>query len=258
MAYSPTLTIDDLTPEYLKANYLVGLTLCGADNQELPSTFFTEQLAIAIGKLEDITNVDFIMRTNLAESHDYHSADYIQYGYMKLYRVPTHSVQEVRMVYPTGTSVVIFPSNWVRVHLESSQLNIIPNAGSLSHIVLGMGGQYLPLLQSQNSYVPHLWQVDYKSGFDDAKIPRMIVDAVMKMASMEILTIMSDLVGPIGQSSTSLSVDGLSQSVSRQLPAFKARIDSYAAALGLAPGSEARGLIAQIRATYTGVPMVSM
>jgi len=75
---------------------------------------------------------------------------------------------------------------------------------------------------------------------------------------------MSDLVGPLGVASTSMGIDGMSQSMARQLPAFKARIDAYKVDLGL-PGPTlgvdpkyGGGEIAQLRRNYVGLVAASV
>lgn len=62
---------------------------------------------------------------------------------------------------------------------------------------------------------------------DPADFPRDVADAIAKLAVVEMLSIASDLVRPIGIASESLSIDGLSQSQSYLAPAFKQRIDRY-------------------------------
>jgi hypothetical protein len=130
--------------------------------------------------------------------------------------------------------------------------------------MLGGGNGYLPFIFAGQSYVPGLWQVDYVSGFATDAIPREVVSVICKMACIEVLTLMSDLVGPIGVASSSLGIDGMSQSIARQLPAFKARTDAYKVDLGLTgPGlgvdpKYQDGEIAQLRRTYFGLNAVSL
>ena len=259
--YSPTIPLDQLTPEYVRLHYLTGLTLIGANGEELPDTWFVEHIANAIAKVEDITNVDILRRNNIKEKHDYHIGDYARYGFIQLFRIPAIEVTEIRAVYPTGQTIQVFPSQWVRLEQSHSQVHLVPTSGSLSQVVMGNGAEYLPLIFGSIGYLPQLWEVDYISGFDPEAVPRMVMDAVCKMASIEMLQIMADTVTPLGQTSQSLSIDGMSQSRSYALPAFKARIDKYSADLGLpaSPGSPiSGGVLAQIRNSYLGVNLASL
>lgn len=262
--FSPLMSLNDLTAKYLKDNYLTGFSFAGSNGQELPPQFYEDKIADAIAKLEDITNVDILQREITSEKHDYFTTDYLNYAFMQLFRVPCQSVQMVRAVYPTGQTIQVFPQAWVRLTVEHSQFHLVPTSGSLAQVLLGGGNGYLPFIFAGLSYLPQLWEVDYVSGFATDAIPRDIVSAICKMASIEILTLMSDLVGPLGVASASLGIDGMSQSIARQLPAFKARMDAYKVDLGLpGPGLGVdpkynSGAIGQIRRTYLGMVMVSV
>ncbi len=262
--FSSLLSLDDLTAKYLKDNYLTGFTFTGADKQELPPIFFEEKIANAISKFEDITHIDVLQREITGEKHDYITTDYLNYAFMQLYRIPAQSVSMVRAVYPTGQTIQVFPQEWVRLYVEHSQFHLVPTSGSLAQVLLGGGNGYLPFIFAGLSYLPQLWEVDYVSGFAPDAIPRDVVSVICKLAAIEVLTIMSDLVGPLGVASQSLGIDGMSQSMSRQLPAFKARIDSYKVDLGIpGPGlgvepKYSTGEIGQLRRTYLGLVLASV
>jgi hypothetical protein len=190
--------------------------------------------------------------------------DYLNFAFVKLYRQPAREVMEVRAVYPTGQTIQVFPREWIRLYPESGQFHLVPTSGSLSQVMLGGGNGYLPFIFAGLSYLPQLWEVDYVSGFDPEAIPREVISVICKMASIDILTIVSDQIGPIGVASSSVGIDGMSQSISRQLPAFKARIDRYCVELGIpGPGlgvepNASTGEIAQLRRTYYGLNMSSV
>lgn len=262
--FSPVVSLDDLTADYLLQNYLTGFKFTDANNQELPPGFYEEKLANAIAKFENITHIDVLQRAVVGEKHDYHTNDYLNYAYMQMFRVPATAVSEVRAVYPTGQVIQVFPSEWCRLSVEHGQFHLVPTSGSLAQVMLGGGNGYLPFIFAGLSYLPQLWEVDYTSGFPPDAIPRGIFQAICKMAAIEILTAMSDLIGPLGIASSSLGIDGMSQSISRQLPAFKARIDAYKTDLGLpGPGLGVdpkynTGEIGQLRRTYFGLAMASV
>jgi hypothetical protein len=259
MDLSPTMPMSALTADFLKKKYLTGLIMCDDRGQELGDDIYEHWLITAITKLEEITNVDVLLRVITAETHDYRVNDYVAYGFLQLHRVPALDVTSVRAVYPTGQTIQVFPHEWVRLEQVHSQLHLVPTSGTLSQVILGQGADYLPLIYSGLGYLPQLWEVDYSSGFDPDAVPRSIIDAIAKLASLELLQVMSDTVAPIGQSSQSLSVDGLSQSRSYQIPAFQARIAAYKADLGLQGGDPGKGgLLGQIRNNYLGIVMASI
>lgn len=262
--FSALLSLDDLTSRYLLDNYLTGFKFVGSNGQELPPKFYEDKIADAIAKLEEITGITVLQREVTDEVHDYHTNDYLNYAYLQLFKIPCQSVSQVRAVYPTGQTIQVFPSEWVRLTVEHSQIHLVPTSGSLAQVMLGGGNGYLPFIFAGLSYLPGLWHVDYVAGFRADAIPREIVNVVCKMASIEILTLMSDLVGPLGVASSSLGLDGMSQSIARQLPAFKARIDRYLVDLGL-PGPTlgvdpkyGDGELAQLRRNYVGLVATSV
>jgi hypothetical protein len=260
MGFSSTFDLAKLTPKYLRENYLIGLVLKGADGQELSDAVLQDHLDSAFAKVEGITNVDILQHVYVAEKHDYHVDDYQRYGFLQLFHLPIFTVQEIRAVYPTGQTIQVFPQEWMRIEPSHSQINLIPTSGTLSQVIIGHGGDYLPLIYSGLGYLPGLWEVDYTAGFDPAKMPRLIIDVVCKYAVIELLQKMSDLINPLGLQNSSLSVDGLSQSRGYMAPAFKGRIDSYKADLGM-PGPNGEplgGLLREIRNNYMGVNMASM
>ncbi len=257
--FKPTMPLSELTPKYLKEMYLPGIKLIGDDGLELSDDWYYNQIGNAIEKVEAFTNVDIIQRSIKNEHHDYQVTDYLRYGFIQLFRVPSMSVTQIRAVYPTGQTSQIFPSEWVRLNQTHSQVNLVPTGGSMSQVIIGQGAEFFPLVFAQAAFLPNLWEVDYISGFDPDAIPRIIIEAVSKYAISDILTTMSDTIYPLGIGSSSLSVDGLSQSRSFSMPAFKARIDKYTADLGL-PGSasEKSGLIQQIRNNHLGINLASL
>jgi hypothetical protein len=262
--FSVHVSLDDLTAKYLLENYLTGFNFTGTDGQELAPEFYENKIADAIVKLEGIVGFDVLQREITGERHDYHTNDYLNYAFSRLYRLPAQSVQQVRAVYPTGQVIQVFPAEWVRLNVEAGQLHLVPTSGSLSQVMIGGGNGYLPFIFGGLSYMPQLWEVDYVSGFKVDAVPRDVVSAICKLACVEIFTIFSDLVGPLGVASSSLGLDGMSQSIARQLPAFKARVDTYKVDLGLpGPGLAvdpkfSTGEIGQLRRTYVGMVLTSM
>lgn len=251
MDYAEFKVLSEIDADYLQANYLTGFRFLTRDGQPVPKSFFEEKLQNAVGILEAVTGIDVLERSIVGERHDYHSLDYLNYAYLQLFRTPTLTVSEIRAVFPDGAMVQIFPHEWIRLERGLGQLNLVPIGGTIAQIVIGRGGFY-PLIWA-SEYLPHLWEVDYRSGFDPQKIPRIIAEALVKIAALEALSIGSDLINPLGVASASVAVDGLSQSRGFLFPAFKARIDRYTADVYGTPGIPGTGLLAQIRSTYFGV-----
>src|SRR6202020_1020407 len=136
--------------------------------------------------------------TITAEQHDYHVTDYMNWGFMQLFKVPVKQVNKLRGVYPLGVNVVESPTEWIEIRAEAGQINVVPNQGALGSVIIGQGGDFLPIVYGSISNVPNLWQVDYVAGMNPDDMPRMIVEAIAKMACVDVLRVMSDLTRPIG------------------------------------------------------------
>jgi hypothetical protein len=221
------LALADLTPQWLKSNYLKGLTLVEADGSEYPNSFYETHLQNAARKIEKITGVSILEETIIGEAHDYRVGDYVEYAFLQLFKAPVRSVENMRAVYPLGDTIQSFPNEWIRLEAMHGQIHLVPSGGSLSNVIIGQGGDFLPLIYGGLSYMPNLWEVDYTAGFDPENFPREVAEAIAKLACIDILSIASDLIRPIGINSESVSIDGLSQSQSYMAPAFKQRIDRY-------------------------------
>jgi hypothetical protein len=256
------IKLSELTADYLKLYYLTGLKFVDKNGKEYPDSLYDTHMMNAARKLEALCDIVVLPQTITAEEHDYHAADFMQWGFLRLYRVPVRAVYSVRAVYPAGGSTVNYPTEMIEVREDTGQINIVATQGSLSSVIVGQGGDFLPLVYGGVSTVPNLWQVDYLAGMDPEDVPRLIVEAIMKMASMDLLALFSDLVRPIGVNSESASIDGLSQSMSYQLPAFQARIKRYSEDLYGPDGKQqdltmTSGMLKQILNKYRPINMVS-
>jgi len=112
------------------------------------------------------------------------------------------------------------------------RINIVPSgsATSASTNVVLMGVMAQLGIRSLN-LVPNYWSASYLTGWTPDKLPIELVDVVGKLASIQVLAVLGDLVLTPGLSGQSLSIDGLSQSlntpISGQNSAFGGRIKQY-------------------------------
>lgn len=258
-----TIALTDLTPTWLKTNYLTGLKFVDENKKEYPDSFYETHLQNAVVKLERLCDISVLPVTITAEKHDYFAQDYIDWGYLRVFKVPILAVTAIRGVYPAGTSAITYPTDMIKVRKEIGQINLVVSQGAFSQVVIGQGGDFLPLVYAGISKVPNLWEVDYSAGMDIYNLPRMIVEAIAKLACVDILSIFSDLVRPIGISSESASIDGLSQSMSYQQPAFMGRLSRLDADLYGPNGKRqdlamTSGLLKQIYDAYRPINLESI
>lgn len=200
-----------MTVKQLKSVYLFGVNLQDDDGNEMPDELFKFYIRSAQDWLEKELGGVLLCEKEITEYHDYHTADYQSYGFCKLYRTPVQEVMEFGFQFPMSQNTTNFNSSWYRV--EGNMINLVPTQGSFSAIMLSQGGDFLPLLGGMG-YIPHLWKVKYKAGFKKGQVPALIMDIIGMKAAMGPLNIAGDLIAGAGIASKSISLDGLSQSIS--------------------------------------------
>jgi hypothetical protein len=257
------IRLSDLTPQWLKDNYLTGLVFVDHNNVEFPDSFFETHMQNAVVKLEKLCDISVLELTISKEEHDYYVTDYLNWGWLQLYKVPVKMVTAMRGVYPLGTSAVSYPNEWLQVNGEVGQITVVPRQGGIGAMIIGQGGDFVPIVYGGVSRLPNLWQLDYVAGMDPDNMPRIIVEAIAKLACMDILTVMSNLIRPIGVTSESASIDGLSQSQSYALPAFQAMMTQYQSDLYGPTGKNQEltmtsGLLKQIQNAYRPMTLASL
>lgn len=256
-------SIEDLTPEYLRTNYLPGLQFVDELGQPYPDSWYEQKIAVAISNFELNTNLTVSPRVVENETHDYYILDYQMYAFIQLHHYPlilTNATPKMKAVYPTGQLVTEFPREWVRADVNHGQLQLVPTQGSLSQIILGQGGSYLPIIYQGLGYLPNLFWVDYTAGFGTGQLPYIFLDAMAKLACIELLSTIGDAILPAGVTSQSLSIDGMSESRGYQntpnfAPVFSGRISQYKRELFGDPPMT-KGLFNEIKDYYRGINMM--
>jgi hypothetical protein len=218
-------TVKDIT-----GDYLFGIPLVDEDGNKYSASNIEKWIAKAVGWLESELQVS-IVPTAVFESHDYNIDDYQEFCYIQLYRYPVISVEALIAEY-AGQPVMTFPADWIHIYKNSGQLQLVPTTGNLSQVLLGQGnGVLLPLITNRMSKMPHLFKVNYTVGFPVGGIPSDIVDIIAMKACIGILNIMGDILLGAGIASQSVSMDGLSESItttqSAENSAYSARIRQY-------------------------------
>ena len=152
-------------------------------------------------------------------------------GYLELKRRPVQSVQAVSFFSPVGQKMVdLMP--WTMIDKPKGLLRFYPqtnSAGQIQQTVWALAG--IALAFGAHFSYPQAFRVDYTAGYKDASlVPDDLRDVIGKLATVKLLNLIGD--GLIaGFSSSSVSIDGLSESFSStQSPEntyFGARIKGY-------------------------------
>lgn len=147
----------------------------------------------------------------------YQRLDYEAFGYMSLPYRPISRLIKVSITPANGLSIFDIPLTWVETaYMHRGQINIIPMTAAITGGFV-TGGQipasvYFLTLTGARNWIPAWFQIECISGFPDGMVPRVINDYIGTVAAWEIL---SQIIPTyMLANSHSLSIDGLSQSVS--------------------------------------------
>lgn len=222
----------DLTVSTVKNHYLFGINLTDPQGNPLPESLFIHYINSAIDWIENLLDITIAPTDFVDERHDYIQNDYRNWGFIQLQHNPVKTVKDLTLMYGTSRSIQI-PLDWIQLNKLTGQITLFPSAGSANSLIIGQTGLLFGF-QSQWDYAPMLWSVEYTAGIDenDPNIPlNLIKEAIFKRACCGILNVWGDLVLGAGIASSSVSIDGISQSIgttqSAMFGAASARIEAY-------------------------------
>lgn len=259
-----TATDNIITLKELKEIYLFGVDLTNDRGEPYPDRLFEWGILFAIDWAERELDIKIRPTQYSWEKHDYYRLDYQQWMFLKTHHAPIiddldgvdlatpHSdLTRVRVVWPNGDQVVEFDQRWLQLREDSGHINIVPVSAAISNVLMTAGGNFLPLTAGGIDFVPNMIQVQYTAGFREGAVPYSIRELIGKKASFGPLNIAGDLIAGAGIASQSVSMDGLSQSISTTSSAtnsgYGARLGQYA--------KEIKEQLPTLRRNLKGIPM---
>lgn len=141
------------------------------------------------------------------------------WGYITLRRRPVVKVNTINFVYPApGMSFYTVPSDWIRLDKRAAHIQLVPASAAFTaplnaFLMAAMGG---------GMTIPYMIQVDYVAGLQNVRSdPRWadLVDVILKKAVLKVVE------GWYLPQSSSISADGLSQSISVDCSKYRDLID---------------------------------
>lgn len=246
-------TANIMTTSDLKAIYLFGLDLTNDAGEPFPDLMFEWGIRSAIAWIERRLDIK-IRPTPLVERYDYHRQDYLNWTIIRLRQAPVVQVNSVKVKWPSDTTVIDFPTEWIQLQADAGQVNIVPTSGTLSQVLLTAGGSFLPLVASGRDFVPNILEVDYIAGFPEGEVPQELRDVIGKLASFAPLNVAGDLIVGAGIASKTISIDGLSQSINTTSSATNA---GYGARLGQYE-KEIKNVLPTLERYYKGLRLTAL
>jgi hypothetical protein len=229
-----------LTVARLKETYLFGMSnIVDSNGKPLSDDALQAFLDVAKNMIE--TSLDLALTPRQEEEvRDYIANNYYDWGYFNLFHYPIISIEEMFASfvrdndgdYDTNNKIDI-PTSWQRLKKDTGILRLVPNNKFPAALQVNQTGNFFPELFLRHGRIPDLWVIRYTWGFKEGEIPPMINHAIGLIAAMLALTPLGNLVLGPGIAGSSLSLDGLSQSVSTTMGsgkaggAFAAQMEDY-------------------------------
>lgn len=227
-----------ITPGQVKIHHLFGIPLVSAMRdpltgmaQVMTDDIIKEIIVRAVAIVEADTGL-IIFPRQIKEKHPFDKAEFEAFGYFRLQNRPVATIESLSISPSDNATIYNVPLNWIETgYLEQGQINIVPLASGLGYsgMVSGMstaGGIFLTSLGAHH-WIPAFWLIVYTAGFPDGMLPRIVNELIGVVAAMEILSLLGSTYG--GSTSHSLSIDSVSQSVSKPGPdIFRLRLETLA------------------------------
>lgn len=226
----PLISVDDM-----KARYLFGIEIRDNQGKEISDDTLQTYINNSISMLEHYLDISITPVQNEVELRDYRINDYYDWGFYQLNMFPVIQIRSLQLVYfrdEDGTEIAVqdIPDNWIRLQKHDGMVRLVPNAKFPSKLQISQAGTYFPeILRAQQ--VPHAWKFIYDHGFEDGKVPVILNQVIGQLAAIQALIIGGNLVLGAGIAGSSISLDGLSQSIqttqSAENSAYSATIKDY-------------------------------
>jgi hypothetical protein len=178
-----------------------------------------------------ITELEMETGMNISPVTHYHSEAYIDgmfennYMGIRLQQWPATEITQMQLKYPHTNTLLTYqkytiPPNWI--YLQRNRVNVVAAIGSVTVSVnneglVAAGGIFTYITGfGRGAYQPGVVEIIYKAGFENDKLPSSIADLIKTCAALRFLVDIAPVLFP--NSGTTVSVDGVSQSVQYNVP----------------------------------------
>lgn len=205
------IKIKGITTEDLIDNHFQGIDLATYDGTPFSRSFLVSSLNSAIDRAEMMFDICISPRDIKGELHDFEGNSlFDSYQYTPLYKRPVREIKS--MTYLMGNQRILeIPKKWIQLDKRMGDVTIFPTAGSVNYINPAIGAA-VPYFMTR-SYMPMAVSIDYSAGMELKDIPHNLLDWIYKYAAITIFEVWGDQIIGAGIASSSVSIDGLSQSI---------------------------------------------
>jgi len=239
--------------------YFYGIDIVNQQGTGLNSVTIESYIRRAQQEIEKFLSIK-LNKQVIEEQSDYYRQEFQGTGFVKTRFTVTKPFELQGWI--GSFKQLEYPKEWLTSNKvdgigTSRNILVVPNSNvnAISINAAIFAGSVMPHLGLVNSgTIGSYWHIKYITGFDLENIPYDILDIIGKMASISLLNQLGDIVLGPGISSTSLGIDGLSQSItstnSSSTSAFGARIKTY--------NDEITQSMARLKGIYKGISIASI
>lgn len=216
------------TPESMRKTVLFGIPLRSfLTGEEVSDEAIQHYIDEAISEIEHILDL-YITPVTFRERHDYSGQlQWWSFGYMKVNHGPILDVSKFQLTFNNGSGgpgsfpLIDIPLEYIHTQPQEGTVQLVPATGvTVSGFVASIysGFAYHAMGAGGITNWPGAILVEYRAGFENGKVPALLVGLIENMAAFKMLSIMGPILFP--HNGVSISIDGTSQSTSTLGPAF--------------------------------------
>lgn len=244
-----------MSPTELMENYLFGIPMCSNDGKKMSMSSISQHIISAQTTIESLFSIKLTKQV-IEENRDFIRQEFMSWGYIRT-MYPIDYIDNLEG-WINDVCQITYPKEWLSIKKIEAvavyrNIYLIPNTGSkegatMTQNSLIYNGISPHLGWFGQTYIPNYWRTRYITGWN--KIPADLFDFIAKMAALNVLAIIGDVLYGIGITSIQISLDGVSQNTplarSAQGGLFAGRIKTYV--------DEMNRMMPALKSKYRGIP----
>ncbi|NLY08548.1 MAG: hypothetical protein GXZ11_01400 [Tissierellia bacterium] len=198
------------TDELIDACF-IGIDLVTYDGEPFSRTHLVRAINGAIDTAEQTFDIAIRPVYVEDEMHDWDSTDgaFITRQYVPTFKRPVKEVTEMKYMYGTREHMRV-PDDWILLDKAYGDVSLFPLNGNVQ--MINPAGT-MPYFMYNTRFRPMAISISYHAGMDKKDIPTNLLNYIFKRAAIDVLAVWGDQIIGAGIASSSLSIDGLSQSI---------------------------------------------
>ena len=206
-----------ISPTELRSKYLFGIPLCSNDGQKMSTEAVMNHIRTAQTTVENLFSIK-LNKTVIEETRDYVRQEFMSWGFIRT-MYPIAFIDNLEG-WINDVCQITYPREWLSIKRQEyvavyRNIYLIPNTGSkdgahMTQNSLIYNGLSPHLGWFGQTYIPNYWRTRYVTGWDT--IPGDLMDLIGKIAALNVLAVLGDVLYGIGVTSLQVTLDGVSQS----------------------------------------------